>query len=546
MTIKANIDLRRAGIPWNELGKTYRDAVTICRKLGFDYLWIDSLCIVQDDKDDWEREAARMVLVYENAFLVIRAMWSKDGDAGILSERSVQDPPSSFWPLTAPFDTGLTSPDYINTNQNQKVEAPPPVIFARLQPEHHAQEIRRWNPDYEKPVQDRDRDIQFEPLSTRAWAFQEYIVSRRAISYYVTEMSWECAQMRRCECGLAEMTRDKGIQTMANQFRTLVIMAPFYRMAISNYGLGWSEIVRAYSALRLTFESDRLPALSGLASRYGGLCHGKWDGSFVAVHDKDGRYVPKEPQDPAGPDLRLRYLAGLWEFELPLNLLWYRKRSDRGGLEGSGVEDKWRYGGCYRAPTWSWAACTGPVAFKTVPKEEQGQSLAVASVDSVEYSPKGADPYSDCASASISLSGLVVEGRLVWTEDRKPRFRLADGSAWVDVLLDFGTPEQGIQVYGADLDKVSLMELHRSLKNSYGLVLVRREASGKFERIGVFSREEHWDRMRYGSCLASDETQGGRLIGGRVKIALDGSGRAGRLIGVSIFANADRKAVLIT
>jgi hypothetical protein len=141
---------------------------------------------------------------------------------------------------------------------------------------------------------------------------------------------------------------------------------------------------------------------------------------------------------------------------------------------------------------------------------------------------------------------LVVEGRLVWTEDRKPRFRLADGSAWVDVLLDFGTPEQGIQVYGADVDKVSLLELHRSLKNSYGLVLVRREASGKFERIGVFSREEPWDRMRYGSCLVSDETQGGRLIGGRVKIALDGSGRAGRLIGVSIFANADRKAVLIT
>ncbi|KAL2196280.1 heterokaryon incompatibility protein-domain-containing protein [Corynascus similis CBS 632.67] len=65
-------DMARS-IDWNELPVTYRDAITLTRRLGIRYIWIDSLCIVQDDKDDWRREAAKMADVYSNAYLTIAA-----------------------------------------------------------------------------------------------------------------------------------------------------------------------------------------------------------------------------------------------------------------------------------------------------------------------------------------------------------------------------------------------------------------------------------------------------------------------------------------
>jgi hypothetical protein len=58
----------------------------IARYLEFDYLWIDCLCILQDDREDWNREAARMADVYSNAALTIAASRSPDCDDGFLSE----------------------------------------------------------------------------------------------------------------------------------------------------------------------------------------------------------------------------------------------------------------------------------------------------------------------------------------------------------------------------------------------------------------------------------------------------------------------------
>ncbi|KAI4641858.1 uncharacterized protein J4E79_011629 [Alternaria viburni] len=70
------------GIPWDELTQTFQDAITISRKVGIPYVWIDSLCIVQDDQEDWAKEASRMASVYKYAYLVIAATSSKNGDDG--------------------------------------------------------------------------------------------------------------------------------------------------------------------------------------------------------------------------------------------------------------------------------------------------------------------------------------------------------------------------------------------------------------------------------------------------------------------------------
>ncbi|KAF2649939.1 HET-domain-containing protein [Lophiostoma macrostomum CBS 122681] len=75
------------GIHWLSLPKTFQDAVALCRALGFSYLWIDALCILQDSRSDWETESARMRDVYEGATLVIGASMASSDDDGFLGKR---------------------------------------------------------------------------------------------------------------------------------------------------------------------------------------------------------------------------------------------------------------------------------------------------------------------------------------------------------------------------------------------------------------------------------------------------------------------------
>ncbi|KAF4843353.1 hypothetical protein CGCSCA4_v008058 [Colletotrichum siamense] len=73
MTKTSTLKDRLSQIPFSTLPKTHQDALQICTLLGVRYIWIDSLCIVQDDKSDWEREADQMGVVYARAYLTICA-----------------------------------------------------------------------------------------------------------------------------------------------------------------------------------------------------------------------------------------------------------------------------------------------------------------------------------------------------------------------------------------------------------------------------------------------------------------------------------------
>jgi hypothetical protein len=79
---------KSAGISESSLTKTFRDALDITWKLGAEYMWIDSLCIVQDDEEDWRIESRKMGSIYGNAYLVIAATLAKDGDHGLYCERA--------------------------------------------------------------------------------------------------------------------------------------------------------------------------------------------------------------------------------------------------------------------------------------------------------------------------------------------------------------------------------------------------------------------------------------------------------------------------
>ena len=83
-TTKANIGQRKQEIKWRDLPKTFKDAVKITRALEVRYLWIDSLCIIQDNNGDWETESSKMAAIYSGSYLTISAVSSRDSNGGCI------------------------------------------------------------------------------------------------------------------------------------------------------------------------------------------------------------------------------------------------------------------------------------------------------------------------------------------------------------------------------------------------------------------------------------------------------------------------------
>jgi hypothetical protein len=83
ITTKSTLSAKCSSMPLDDFPKTFLDAVTMTRALGIQFLWIDSICIVQDDEEDRKQEVNRMTDVYSNAYLTIAADWSPDSDGGL-------------------------------------------------------------------------------------------------------------------------------------------------------------------------------------------------------------------------------------------------------------------------------------------------------------------------------------------------------------------------------------------------------------------------------------------------------------------------------
>jgi hypothetical protein len=164
-TTKANLKDRMTLISMNELSNTFRDAVRITRELGERYLWIDSLCIIQDDGDDWAREAALMAEVYGQSFCTLAALDSKDSTEGCQLISDIQNIGTFL-----EFDSG----DSQNYRFSYRIR-----IFE--------DEPREWHEEYgDNPY--RHHDYGKHPLRTRAWTLQERELSRRNIHFGKDQM----------------------------------------------------------------------------------------------------------------------------------------------------------------------------------------------------------------------------------------------------------------------------------------------------------------------------------------------------------------------
>ena len=245
-------------IPWADIPQTLRDAVRVCCKLNIKYLWVDALCIVQDNPDEKAVEISQMQNVYCNSTLTIAASRAAKVSEGFLADRSGTPFPDEVFnfPYKAKRLANLGSVTLIRTQINP------------------------------------------EPVDTRGWCLQERLLSPRTLEFGSRQLRFICQHNPR---GITDGWR---LKPEANDQRqdTLENIATLQadygaqssnaqRTNYSNAIETWYRLVGVYTNRHLTDPKDRILAISGIAERYGAI-------------------------------LNDRYLAGLWRSSLSRALYW--------------------------------------------------------------------------------------------------------------------------------------------------------------------------------------------------------------------------------
>ena len=258
MTVKDTLKYFESDIPMHDLPQTIKDAFCLTKELGLDYIWVDAICIVQKEKEEWEEESQKMGHIYSNAKIVLAATRSGDVHDGIFTRRSEK-------------------------SLSRDVEAQEGSMRARRNLNHEIIISCRTKSDY---WWDKYIKTTF-PLLSRGWGFQERMLATRIVHFTPTELVWECQRHRRCECGVMESKLYPVMNNLGSALR-MCLKQPDDERSMRQM---WREIVNSYSVRKLTRINDKLPALSGIA----GL-----------LRDCSGD----------------TYCAGLWEKSLPFDLLW--------------------------------------------------------------------------------------------------------------------------------------------------------------------------------------------------------------------------------
>ena len=389
---KATIEQFKSEIEYSSLPKTFQHAVVYARELNIRYLWIDTLCIIQDDPLDWEREASKMGGVYKNAYLTIAASSSRDDSSGLFQDMAYRMYDMSYVSSDALCHgrPGLrnTIPDtHIKKNGAHPMFAFSPdngSAFVGYQTEAGVAKLfltPEWMPSSTKanPLTYRIGEfgrsydpLDEEPLSERGWTLQERVLSPRTIHFGSSQMYWECQECLLAEdgaifspnCRTVPTIRAIGLCDAVPKVQRLSMAEKAAReeyigsdddddSSLSScdwswsWKLAWTRIIEGYSTRLLTMESDKLPALAGLAK---GMAERTGDS----------------------------YQVGLWKSMLPDLLFWKVAVSETTHMCLDPEHDMllpppWKSKAvvprAYRAPSWSWASVDASVEFGSLRSE---------------------------------------------------------------------------------------------------------------------------------------------------------------------------------
>ncbi|KAM0301545.1 hypothetical protein HYE67_006634 [Fusarium culmorum] len=356
-TMSSHLD----SIDVNSLPQTYKDAIKITRHLGIRYLWIDSLCICQDDLEDWARESAAMQQVYAGAYLSIAADNAAGSEQGFLKRQDRKYVPAT---INVAANTGDSTES--NKVAGYVFEVPP--IKA-----HHARAWMIFNK---------------EPLTVRGWAMQERLLPIRALHFGSDQMFFEC----NCHMLSEDGVEVKGRWNSLYPLKEKGFKDPARKSRVSATHQLWYLILEDFFHRKVTVKSDRLPAISGLATMF----------QSRLTYEMVSRTGSGEVQ----------YVAGLWSNALIEGLGWTAL-----GREEITLPDKKPLPGeeGYIAPTWS------PASFDDV--SAHGMTMPgwvdIATVTDFSVTPKTMhNPFGElidgwirirCPMINLSLSELPDE-----------------------------------------------------------------------------------------------------------------------------------------
>ena len=423
-----------AGIETHTLPLTFRDAIVITRRLGYKYLWIDSLCIIQDSIQDWLQESSVMGRIYKFSECTISATASANSNGGCFFTRnSLQLQPCK-----------ITGNALHPENQDE-------VIYV------YDHRIDYWRQMYQAP------------LSSRAWCLQERLLSPRVLHYMSDQLFWECRELEACEVfpqGFSVDYNSYSAKGTVNFKRVFKALEPGAYVSKNDEGFvmygktpytDWQFILETYSNANLTKPTDKLVAIAGLVQEW-------------AVRSQD------------------TYLAGLWKNDIHRQLLWHsqllqerlRKRSTP-----------------YRAPTWSWASMDA-VVYNEIVDESLSDCVPISNFVRAEVEPSGPDPMGALLSASITLSGPLKTTALIRDSDGMYHIpAVSEGyidehiveGGWYSICnpdIDIGQMKEA-----TFLPLIRISVGSRSEPTVNGLMLTPRvppmtDGEGFYERIGVF------------------------------------------------------------
>lgn len=220
-----NLTILQAGIDLAQLPRTFRDAVEVSRRLNVNYLWIDSLCIIQDSADDWYHESSLMNRVYEGAWCCIAATWAENSSDGLFSDRTLP-----FRPLHA---------IRLETSWLRDVSG------QCLLSEHGAFQ----------------ENVERSTLLSRGWVVQEQVLSPRIVHFAQGQVFWECESSREGEfCPSFVFQKPHSRPTHKPSLGL--------PSNISSQERIWRDVVTTYSRTALTKpDKDKTLAIAGLARR---------------------------------------------------------------------------------------------------------------------------------------------------------------------------------------------------------------------------------------------------------------------------------------
>lgn len=337
-TTTATIESHTKGIIFTDLPQTLQDALIVTAKMGMKYIWIDCICIIQDDPEDLAKELTTMSLIYKYAEITISASSALAVSKGFLQERTWQ-------PISTPFTLPLQTPD----SKTGTVQ------------------ITDYN-SYDFESQD--------PVHSRAWVFQEQILSARVVDFSSMMARWHCATRSRNDAGWPEPEPEVGNGIMS-MFSALSIMDRQSQRGEDSSEYFWSWIVQEFSKRSLSFAGDKLLAVSAIAQEIG-----------------------ERTQD--------QYLAGMWQSNLLETLLWMRE-----------AKSPVKRPDLYRAPSWSWASIEGevdfPSRFAADDDDETRPGLVVQLVTCHTQLEHLFAPYGAVRSGSLKLTGKLR--RAIWYYD---------------------------------------------------------------------------------------------------------------------------------